>query len=166
VEEYGPKLVCVRYRYDDARKKRYKTVELIVEEVDWIPRPPRPAPTDLVHIRVAYSEGATRHAIKLLGGTWQPPTKTWRLAYAAAVALRLTDRIVDPSALGEGTISGVRRQPTPPPASTSRPSPLSQPASPIDAPPSTPVRDATTIHRARSEEMVVYIHSDEGERPK
>ena len=32
VAEYGERLVCVRYRYDLARNKRYKTVELIVAE--------------------------------------------------------------------------------------------------------------------------------------
>lgn len=29
--QYGDRLVCVRYRYDEQRKKRFKTVELIVE---------------------------------------------------------------------------------------------------------------------------------------
>lgn len=33
--QYGDRLVCVRYRYDDKRQKRIKTVELIVEEEDW-----------------------------------------------------------------------------------------------------------------------------------
>ena len=30
VAQYGEQLICVRYRYDPIRKKRYKTVELIV----------------------------------------------------------------------------------------------------------------------------------------
>ena len=30
VRQYGESLVCVKYRYDPATKKRYKTVELIV----------------------------------------------------------------------------------------------------------------------------------------
>lgn len=30
--QYGDRLVRVRYRYDEQRKKRIKTVELIVEE--------------------------------------------------------------------------------------------------------------------------------------
>jgi len=37
-EQYGERLVRVRYRYDEKRKKRLKTVELIVEEIDWIPK--------------------------------------------------------------------------------------------------------------------------------
>ena len=36
-DRYGDQLVCVRYRYDAARQRRLKTVELIVEEVPWRP---------------------------------------------------------------------------------------------------------------------------------
>jgi hypothetical protein len=31
--DYGARLVCVRYRYDEVRRKRLKTVEIVVEEV-------------------------------------------------------------------------------------------------------------------------------------
>lgn len=96
VEEYGERVVCVRYRYDAKNHKRYKTVELIVEEVDWIPHPRRPAVTDIVHIRLDYKEHTLRDSVKLLGGTWHAATRTWRLAYGAAVALRITDRITTP----------------------------------------------------------------------
>src|SRR5258706_6552214 len=34
---YGERLVCVRSRYDFARRRRVKTVELIVAEVPWEP---------------------------------------------------------------------------------------------------------------------------------
>jgi hypothetical protein len=34
---YGERLVCVRFRYDPARGRRIKTVELIVAEVPWEP---------------------------------------------------------------------------------------------------------------------------------
>ncbi|HEX7830646.1 MAG TPA: hypothetical protein VF787_13400 [Thermoanaerobaculia bacterium] len=103
VEEYGPRVVCIRYRYDDANKKRYKTVELIVEEVDWLPRARRPAVTDLVHIRLQYNELALRESVKLMGGTWHPTTRTWRLAYGAVVVLRLTDRLVTLPSTGDET---------------------------------------------------------------
>jgi hypothetical protein len=39
--QYGDRLVCVRYRYDAQRKKRFKTVELIVAERAWEPPLPR-----------------------------------------------------------------------------------------------------------------------------
>ena len=35
--QYGDRLICVRYRYDAQRKKRFKTVELVVAERDWEP---------------------------------------------------------------------------------------------------------------------------------
>jgi hypothetical protein len=37
--EYGPRLLFVRYRYDAPKKRRYKTAEIIVDEVYW--EPPR-----------------------------------------------------------------------------------------------------------------------------
>ncbi|MGH8524782.1 MAG: hypothetical protein ACREXY_11365 [Gammaproteobacteria bacterium] len=33
---YGDRLVRVRYRYDKVKRKRYKTIELIVDEETWI----------------------------------------------------------------------------------------------------------------------------------
>lgn len=76
VDQYGERVICVRYRYDQTTKKRYKTVELIVEEVEWIPRPRPRAATDVVHIRLQYSEEAIRKSVKLLGGHWHAPTRT------------------------------------------------------------------------------------------
>jgi len=40
VKKYGAALLCVRYRYDADRRKRYKTVEVIVDEAPWEPPPP------------------------------------------------------------------------------------------------------------------------------
>lgn len=37
VEQYGAELVCVRHRHDDELGKRYKTVELIIEEAPCAP---------------------------------------------------------------------------------------------------------------------------------
>jgi hypothetical protein len=31
--QYGTRLICVRHRYDPHRQKKYKTVEIVVEEV-------------------------------------------------------------------------------------------------------------------------------------
>ena len=35
MEKFGDRLVCVRYRYDDERHIRLKTIELIIAEVPW-----------------------------------------------------------------------------------------------------------------------------------
>jgi hypothetical protein len=95
VEQYGSKLVCVRYRYDDELGIRYKTVELIVDEKPWTPPTAHHRPTDLVHIRIESHEHRLRDAIKLLGGRYQRNTDTWLIAYAAVSALRIQPRITD-----------------------------------------------------------------------
>lgn len=97
LNEYGSKLICVRYRYDDERQTRCKTIELVIEEVPWPPpepRLPRFAPDDIVHLRTLYSEERINDAIRNRGGTWHRPTRTWTLRYADTLSLRLTDRIV------------------------------------------------------------------------
>ena len=91
VAEYGDRLVCVRYRYDTARKKRIKTVELVVAERDW---EPRFAPDEIVALRVAYNEVATRRRVKQAGGTWNSNRMVWQLRYDRVVAFGLRRRIV------------------------------------------------------------------------
>ena len=36
LQQYGDQLVCVRYRYDKSNNKRQTTVELIVDEQEWV----------------------------------------------------------------------------------------------------------------------------------
>jgi hypothetical protein len=50
--KYGSRLVSVRYRYDEPMRKRYKTIELIVEEADWTPRRMPATGSEMVSIRV------------------------------------------------------------------------------------------------------------------
>ncbi len=92
VAKYGDSLICVRYRYDTQRQKRYKTIELIVSEVDWIP--PAPAPDTIVAIRVAWGEADLGRAIKTAGGRWNRARQVWELRYDKVVALNLLDRLV------------------------------------------------------------------------
>ena len=41
VREFGERLICVRYRYDEEGRRRLKTAEVILEDVPWEPtRPP------------------------------------------------------------------------------------------------------------------------------
>ena len=84
VAEYGHRLVCVRYRYDAAARVRYKTVELVVEQVPWDPgghaadpegRPGRPP--SLVGVRVAYEDRALQQRIRQLGGRWVRALRLW-----------------------------------------------------------------------------------------
>ena len=77
--QYGDRLICVRYRYDAQRKKRFKTVELL-------------------GMRVAFAEVAVRDLVKQAGGTWNPERRLWQLRYDRVVALGLNHRIVNESA--------------------------------------------------------------------
>lgn len=91
--QYGKRLVCVRYRYDERLKRRYKTVELIVDEIAWDPKPPRAGTR--VSVRISYTENAVRRQIKNSGGRWDGKAQVWRMRYDKAVELGLRDRIVN-----------------------------------------------------------------------
>ncbi len=90
--QYGERLIRVRYRYDEARKRRIKTVELIVEESSW--EPSSYAPSTPVGIRVGLSESDVRRRVKDAGGIWDARRGVWRLRYDQAAALGLVDRII------------------------------------------------------------------------
>ena len=55
-EQFGDRLLCVRYRYDDQLRKRFKTVELIVEEAAWTPPATLLAANAIVGVRVGLTE--------------------------------------------------------------------------------------------------------------
>ena len=91
VEQYGAALLCVRYRYDEARGKRLKTIELVVEECDW--KPTKAAAT-VVGVQVAFREADIQQKVRQAGGQWNPTRRVWEIRYDRAVALGLKDRIV------------------------------------------------------------------------
>ena len=94
---YGERLVCVRYRYDAERKVRHKTVELIVETMPWQPnrRNARRVPTDMVAVRIAFSETELRERIKAAGGIWRHKQRLWEVDWKTVVDLGLQARVVD-----------------------------------------------------------------------
>jgi hypothetical protein len=100
-DRYGERGVCVRYRYDETKKQRWKTVELIIEKRDWEPPTPRQAEDTVVAIQVAAQEREARRQVKAAGGKWNPRQVVWELPYGRVVALGLTDRIVAKADEGE-----------------------------------------------------------------
>ena len=92
--QYGDRLICVRYRYDPQRKKRFKTVELLVAERDWEPPRSPYADNQIVGVRIGFAEAALREQAKQAGGKWNPDRKVWELRYRQAVVLKLDTRIV------------------------------------------------------------------------
>lgn len=80
VEKYGDALLCVRYRYDELRDVRLKTVEIIVEE-----RPGKAAPrlrdSDPVIVQVPFTMPELRERLKSVGARWDVNEKVWRVRY-------------------------------------------------------------------------------------
>ena len=94
LERYGDQLVCVRYRYDKARQKRLKTVELIVDEQDWIPGVIIPTHRS-VAIKIGFGESELREKVKQAGGYWNPDQKAWILSYREVLKMGLERRMID-----------------------------------------------------------------------
>jgi hypothetical protein len=86
---FGERLLFVRYRYDAKRRKRFTTVELIVDEADWTP-----PPTPIVRLRVGYWETNVQNDIRACGGKWDRRNKVWLLPLDQARRLRLERRIL------------------------------------------------------------------------
>lgn len=105
MQQYGEQLVCVRYRYDPVRKKRIKTVELIIAEQDWQPPARHPeddrarglAPeryyTRRVGVRLAHTESELRKSVIAAGGMWDPSERLWFLPEEEVRRLGLVQRV-------------------------------------------------------------------------
>lgn len=97
-QQYGDRLVCVRYRYDERTQRRYKTVEIIVDEVPWTPAERKPVVSrdkySPVLVRVRYEERELRERIKAAGAHWDPERLLWLLPLNKAQDLGLEDRII------------------------------------------------------------------------
>lgn len=88
---YGDALVCVRYREDEAGRRRLTTIELVVDQR---PMPPPQAQA----VRIAYEEAELRRQVKAAGGIWDGKRKLWQLPKAAIRKLKLEDRVVPTNA--------------------------------------------------------------------
>lgn len=108
VAHYGDRLLCVRYRYDAKAGKRYKTIELIIDETAWTPPPQhensyrpeikvdqaekQPVRRE-VGVKVFFRENELREQVKAAGGRWAKSDKLWQLPYETAISLGLKHRI-------------------------------------------------------------------------
>jgi hypothetical protein len=91
--QYGKRLVCVRYRYDARLQRRYKTVELIVDEVEWKPRSPKVG--RMVHVRLLSEEDTLRDLVIDKGGSWDAKKRAWRIRIDDAIGMGLRNRIIN-----------------------------------------------------------------------
>ncbi len=92
VERFGKSLLYVRYRYDESRGVRLKTVEIVVEEKPWQPSP-RLRDEDIVPVIVNYSEKELRDRLKAAGGKWNPEEKLWLVRYGSIRGTELEARV-------------------------------------------------------------------------
>lgn len=103
LKRFGQRLICVRYRYDAAARKRYKTAEIVVAEEEWSPSPaaathnamsPATTETPRLAVRIAYHERELRQQVGAAGGTWSPHERLWRVTPEVVERLRLEKRVV------------------------------------------------------------------------
>ena len=93
LEKYGESLVCVRYRYDVENRRRVKTIELIIDEAFWQPKPKKIPADKIMNIRLKYNEIEFRKQIIAAGGRWNAKSQLWELPYREVSRLGLADRI-------------------------------------------------------------------------
>ncbi len=91
--QYGKQLVCVRYRYDERRKRRYKTVELIIEETVWQPQKKPFRIDEIVSVKVGLNETSVQEKLRRAGGRWNRAKRRWEIRYDRAVKIGLKERI-------------------------------------------------------------------------
>ena len=93
LQKYGDQLVCVRYRYDKSKHRRQTTIELIVDEQDWVQghniRPGRVVP-----IKIEFGEKELRETVKQAGAYWDKNQKAWLLPLKEVYSLGLEKRII------------------------------------------------------------------------
>ncbi len=94
LEQYGKSLVCVRYRYDESRGVRLKTIEIVVEEKPW--RQSRFKDGDIVPVLVGYDETELRERLRKMRARWSPEEKLWFVPYRLIRGTELEKRIPEP----------------------------------------------------------------------
>lgn len=101
VQEYGDKLICVRYRYDKIQHKRQTTVELLVDEQPWYgdinnvsKKRSLQADPVKVHVKILYNELELRSRVKNAGGIWDTEKRLWVVSKRQVAELGLQDRVV------------------------------------------------------------------------
>ena len=93
MEKYGDALLCVRYRFDEIRGVKLKTVEIIVDEKPL--RHPRYDNDDLVPVHVAYDETELRQQLRDLRARWDAERKLWYVRYGLIRGTPLEERLAE-----------------------------------------------------------------------
>ena len=89
LQRYGKQLVCVRSREDASGRRRYTTVELLVDEA---PMRHRNDGRALVAVEIPGGAGQQRQRAIELGARWDPEIGLWRMSWQTAQALGLAGK--------------------------------------------------------------------------
>jgi len=90
-EKYGDALLCVRYRFDEIRQVKVKTVELIVDEKPLVV--PRFRDEEMVPVSVAFDEQELREQLRRMRARWDGEIKVWFVRYGLVRGTELESRI-------------------------------------------------------------------------
>jgi hypothetical protein len=93
MERYGDRFVCLRYCIDTEKNKRFKTVEIIVDECE-LKRVERIPSNKIMHLRIEYGEIDLARLVKSAGGRWNRAGKYWELAFGEVKSIGLEKRII------------------------------------------------------------------------
>jgi len=94
LKQFGDRLVCVRYRYDETSGKRLKTAEIIVDETGWDVGDRDIPSNERRYVVVHPHELRIREKVKAAGGRWHPHKVDWSLPHDRIVSLGLADRML------------------------------------------------------------------------
>ncbi len=98
LDKYGEQLLCARYRYDEARGLRHKTIDLIVETIPWSRQTGEIPSETIVGLKIGLQEVELQTAVRRARGKWNKKLQLLELRYDKAVMLDLASRI-EPSTL-------------------------------------------------------------------
>ena len=110
VRQYGDRLVCVRYRYDVLKRRRYTTAEIIVDESERDPLPSATARRQRMPVYIGVRETSLREKVKAAGGRWDPDKRVWHLPMEQVLQLGLTGRVTTPDQGTPTTIAANQAQ--------------------------------------------------------
>lgn len=98
-QQFGDRLLYVRYRHDKELQRRVTTVEIIVDEKSLALLPNRLTtpnqlyPNENVYVCIDFKERQLRARAKAAGEQWQPEQQRWVIPYRLAVKLGHRERI-------------------------------------------------------------------------
>jgi len=90
LRQYGNALLCVRYREDGRGRRRYTTVELVIDEG---PVQRRYPDRTIVQVRMPLGDNELRARAMKLGAWWDAPTRTWHMSMKLARSLGLQAQV-------------------------------------------------------------------------